>query len=105
LKQDLKIGPADVVATSQWVSLGARLNHQREIYWEGIAEFDSRAGELPPTDATVAIGPWKSRNKDDWDGAKFGWVRVVYDPNHEWALWLRPGDPRLTGGISKGNGS
>jgi hypothetical protein len=65
LKQDLKLGPKDVIATSQWVSLGARLNHQREVYWEGITEFDHRAGELPSSTTGRAnchrrTRPWSS---------------------------------------------
>jgi hypothetical protein len=94
LVQDLHIGPADTVVSSKRVSLGGRLNHQREVYWQRVAEFDHETVG-PPADATVVIAPWKSRNNDDWDGSKFGWRLVASDPSGEWAVWLRQSDPRV----------
>lgn len=94
LVHDLGIGPGDIVATSSRVSLGGRLNHQREVYWRGVIEFD-HLNTSPPADATVVIAPWKSRNKDDWDGTDLGWARVGDAPRNEWAVWLRADDPRV----------
>jgi hypothetical protein len=90
--------------TSKFTSLGARLNHQREVYWRDVLEFDHRAGDAPPPDATVVIAPWLSRNHDDWDGSSTGWRRAAGDPLQEWAVWLRTDDPRFNGAISVGNG-
>jgi hypothetical protein len=90
----LGIGPGDVVATSSKVSLGGRLNHQREVYWAPIIEFN-HLNESPPANATVVIAPWRSRNKDDWDGTDLGWTKVGDDPHNEWAVWMRTGDPRV----------
>jgi hypothetical protein len=95
LVHDMGIDTSDVVVTSEWVALGARLNHQREVYWRAVTQFDHRAGEAPPADATVVVAPWQSRNKDDWHGEALGWERVASDPIQEWALWLRAGDPRI----------
>jgi hypothetical protein len=97
LVRDLHIGPADVVVSSKFVSLGARLNHQREVYWDRVPEFDSRKGD-PPADATVVIAPWHSRNHDDWDGTSLGYERIAGDRVNEWALWLRDTDPRASDG-------
>jgi hypothetical protein len=95
LVQGLKINENDVVVSSKWVGLGALLNHQREVYWAPMRYFDHRAGEKPPADATVVVGPWKSRNKDDYDGTPDGWRRVIGDKGQQYAVWLRADDPRL----------
>jgi hypothetical protein len=94
LVHDLGIGENDVVATSSKVSLGGRLNHQREVYWRGVIEFD-HLNASPPANATVVIAPWNSRNKDDWDGTDLGWARVGDDTHNEWAVWLKADDPRV----------
>jgi hypothetical protein len=94
LVHDMGINASDVVATSKKVALGTRLNHQREVYWRDVIEFDhTQSG--PPAEATVVVAPWRSRNKDDWHGEQDGWERVAVDPIQEWALWLRAGDPRI----------
>jgi hypothetical protein len=95
LVEDLKINENDVVVSSEWVGLGARLNHQREVYWAPMRYFDHRAGGKPPADATVAVGPWKSRNGDDYDATPDGWRRLIGDREQQYAVWLRADDPRL----------
>jgi hypothetical protein len=100
LVQGLKINESDVVVSSKWVGLGAMLNHQREVYWAPMRYFDSRAGEKPPADATVVIGPWYSRNKDDYDGTPDGWRRILGDKEQQYAVWLRADDTRLNGASS-----
>ena len=94
LVHDMRIDTSDVVVSSKKVALGTRLNHQREVYWRDVIEFD-HTKDLPPADATVVVAPWRSRNKDDWHGEQYGWERVAVDPIQEWALWLRAGDPRI----------
>jgi len=94
LVHDMGIHPGDVVATSEKVALGTRLNHQREVYWRDVIEFDHTTS-APPAEATVVVAPWHSRNEDDWHGEPLGWERVAVDPIQEWALWLRVGDPRI----------
>jgi hypothetical protein len=94
LVRDIGLDTSDIVATSSRVSLGGRLNHQREVYWRPVIEFD-HLNASPPADATVVIAPWNSRNKDDWDGTDLGWARVGDDPHNEWAVWLRSDDPRV----------
>jgi hypothetical protein len=93
LVRDVKVTRDDVVVSSVRVALGARLNHQREIYWTDVPEFDHLFA-TPPADATVLIMPWQSRNQDEWDGEPLGWRRVGADPVHEWAVWVRDTDPR-----------
>jgi hypothetical protein len=97
LVRDLHIGPADVVVSAHKTSLGARLNHQREVYWARVPEFEHLVAD-PPDDATVVVAPWHSRNKDDWDGSFLGWTKVAGDPVQEYAVWFRDTDPRLTDG-------
>jgi hypothetical protein len=92
LVQDLRVRPGDTVVSSKWVPLGARLNHQREVYWAPVAEFDDRTAG-PPAAATVVIAPWKGRN-GDWNGAGSGWRVVAADPVGKWAVWFRTADPR-----------
>jgi hypothetical protein len=98
----LGIGPGDVVASSAEIPLGARVNHQREVYWSAIIEFDTE--ESPPPEATVAIGPWEPRPQLGgktiawgWQGERGGWVRLDGDAVNGWAVWLRDTDPRVTG--------
>jgi hypothetical protein len=98
LVRDIGVGRGDVVATSSRVSLGGRLNHQREVYWSSVIQFD-HLNSSPPADATVVIGPWHSRNDDDWDGTGLGWTRVGDDTKNEWAVWLRSDDPRIAAAL------
>jgi hypothetical protein len=96
LVRDVHVHPGDVVVSAEQVPLGPRLNHQREVYWDTVAEFDLRLD--PPADATVVIGPWHSKRNGHWDGESLGWRRVADDPVGEWAVWLRETDPRASGG-------
>jgi 4-amino-4-deoxy-L-arabinose transferase-like glycosyltransferase len=105
LVEGMKIDEHDVVVSSQWVALGAMLNNQREVYWAPMRYFDHRAGEQPPADATVVIGPWHSRNKDDYDGTADGWRRISGDTLQQYAVWLRADDPRHNGAPPIGQGS
>jgi hypothetical protein len=88
LVADLGIGPGDVVVSSKWVPLGARLNHQREVYWARVPEFDDRTAG-PPAGATVVVAPWHSRDAGDWHGGALGWRMVAGDPAGGWAVWRR----------------
>jgi len=103
LVKDIHLGPGDVVVTSKWVPLSPLLNHQREVYWGPLAEFDHRKNQ-PPSNATAVIAPWNTLNGvDDWDGDARGWRRVAGDPVVKWAVWLRNSDPRV-GTVSTGSG-
>jgi hypothetical protein len=101
---DLRLGPGDVVVTSRRVALGPKMNHQREVYWDTLPDFDERVAD-PPARATAVIAPWKTAGGvKDWDGEALGWKRVAGDPVGEWAVWLRESDLRLNGPISPGQG-
>jgi hypothetical protein len=76
--------------------MGSRLNHQREITWASVTEFDAELGR-PTLEATVVIAPWNPYPaKEDydlvhWAGTAQGWTRVYVYENGErhWAMWRR----------------
>ncbi len=104
LVQDLGVTPNDVVEQAVQVDLGSRLNHQREIYWAPVNEFDAITG-LPSPHATVVIAPWNPKyanvtcSEDEtakcthmhWDGTQRGWTLIYIYANGDrhWAMWRR----------------
>jgi hypothetical protein len=107
LVHDLGVTPNDVVQTAAQVDLGSRLNHQREITWAPVTQFDAMT-ERPSSTATVVVAPWyplyanriceeedtKKCSFVHWDGTDQGWTRVYTYDNEErqWALWRRSGE-------------
>jgi hypothetical protein len=104
LVHDLGVTPNDVVQAAVQVDLGSRLNHQREITWAPVSEFDAMTGQPGPS-ATVVIAPWypdkvnevceeeetKNCHSVHWDGSSQGWTRVYTYENkgRQWAMWRR----------------
>lgn len=106
LVHDIGVTPADTVESAEQVDLGSMLNHQREITWAEVPQFDAEEGR-PSPQATVVIAPWyplginpecdlEKRGDDEcervhWDGDSLGWTRIYTYTNgdRQWAVWRR----------------
>ena len=104
LVHDIGVTPADVVESAEQVDLGSALNHQREVYWSQVRQFDAETGQ-PTGQATIVIAPWypqyvdpecdaEERNDCErvhWDGQSMGWTRIYTYVNDDrrWAVWRR----------------
>ncbi len=109
LVRDIGVTPTDTVETAAQTDLDSQMNHEREVYWSPIRNFDVWDG-APSQRATVVIAPWgykiapncrdslhPTHCSMNWDGTREGWARIYTYENgrRRWAVWLRESDPRL----------
>ncbi|MEV0942665.1 hypothetical protein AB0I90_20130 [Micromonospora wenchangensis] len=82
---DLGVRPGDRV----WASLGVqwvlRFNLSHQVTWADVRWF----GDDPPADADVVFVRWAPGEPDDWDGTRYGFVRLGGNPEQHWAAWRR----------------
>ncbi|MGC5662392.1 hypothetical protein ACN261_18645 [Micromonospora sp. WMMD723] len=82
---DLGVRPGDRV----WASLGVqwvlRFNLSHQVTWADVRWF----GDAPPADADVVFVRWAPGGPDDWDGTRYGFVRLGGNPQQHWAAWRR----------------
>lgn len=82
---DLGVRPGDRV----WASLGVqwvlRFNLSHQVTWADVRWF----GNDPPADADVVFVRWAPGEPDDWDGTRYGFVRLGGNPQQHWAAWRR----------------
>ncbi|MEU7981705.1 hypothetical protein AB0B63_24635 [Micromonospora sp. NPDC049081] len=82
---DLGVRPGDRV----WASLGVqwvlRFNLSHQVTWADVRWFVDN----PPADADVVLVRWAPGESDDWDGTRYGFVRLGGNPAQHWAAWRR----------------
>ncbi|MEU1888076.1 hypothetical protein ABZ491_21645 [Micromonospora rifamycinica] len=82
---DVGVRPGDRV----WASLGVqwvlRFNLSHQVTWADVRWFV----EKPPADADVVFVRWAPGGPDDWDGDRYGFVRMGGNVEQHWAAWRR----------------
>ncbi|MFY1575404.1 glycosyltransferase family 39 protein [Verrucosispora sp. WMMD703] len=82
---DLGVRPPERVAASTGVPYQLRFNLSHQVTWTEVPWFRDR----PPADAEVVFARWTPGEPDDWDGTRYGFVRLGGDPHRKWAGWRR----------------
>ncbi|MCZ7419936.1 glycosyltransferase family 39 protein [Verrucosispora sp. WMMA2121] len=81
----LGVRAPDRVAASTGVPYQLRFNLSHQVTWTEVPWFRDR----PPADAEVVFARWAPGEPGDWDGARYGFVRLGGDPQRKWAGWRR----------------
>ncbi|NLU78862.1 hypothetical protein HCA58_10815 [Micromonospora sp. HNM0581] len=82
---ELGIRSPERVAASTGVPYQLRFNLSHQVTWTEVPWF----GDRPPVDADVVFARWAPGEPGDWDGTRFGFVRLGGDPQRKWAGWRR----------------
>ncbi|MFJ6197845.1 hypothetical protein [Micromonospora sp. NPDC092111] len=82
---DLGVRPGDRVWASLGVQYVLRFNLSHQVTWTDVRWFV----EKPPADADVVLVRWAPGEPDDWDGTRYGFVRLGGNPEQHWAAWRR----------------
>ncbi|WP_158566272.1 glycosyltransferase family 39 protein [Micromonospora craterilacus] len=82
---DLGIQPGERVRASTGVPYLIRFNLSHQVTWTEVSWFADR----PPAAADVVFARWAPGEPDDWDGTRYGFVRLGGDPAQKWAAWRR----------------
>ncbi|SCF28563.1 4-amino-4-deoxy-L-arabinose transferase [Micromonospora viridifaciens] len=82
---DLGIRPGERVYASTGVHYILRFNLSHQVTWADVRWFSER----PPAAAEVVLTRWAPGEPDDWDGARYGFVRLGGNPEQRWAAWRR----------------
>ena len=85
LVEDIGVRPGERVAASLGVYFVTRYNLSNEVTWVEVPWFR----DVPPADADVVLVRWAPGEPDDWDGAKYGFVRLGGNVSQQWAAWRR----------------
>jgi hypothetical protein len=73
------------VAASTGVVYTLRFNLGHQVTWADVRWF----GERPPANAQVVLTRWDPGQPGDWDGARYGFVRLGGNVDQHWAAWRR----------------
>ncbi|MEU4717668.1 hypothetical protein AB0F73_28990 [Micromonospora purpureochromogenes] len=82
---DLGVRPGERVYASVGVHYILRFNLSHQVTWSDVRWFSDR----PPAAADVVFARWAPGAPDDWDGARYGFVRLGGNPGQHWAAWRR----------------
>lgn len=82
---DLGVRPGERVYASVGVHYILRFNLSHQVTWTDVRWF----GDRPPAAADVVFVRWAPGEPDDWDGARYGFVRLGGNPAQHWAAWRR----------------
>ncbi|TDC85142.1 hypothetical protein E1193_03425 [Micromonospora sp. KC606] len=82
---ELGLRPGDRVYASVGVHYILRFNLSHQVTWTDVRWFRDR----PPAAADVVLTRWAPGAADDWDGARYGFVRLGGNPRQHWAAWRR----------------
>ncbi|MEU5938208.1 hypothetical protein ABZ807_03310 [Micromonospora sp. NPDC047548] len=82
---DLGVRPGERVYASLGVHYILRFNLSHQVTWTDVRWF----AEQPPAAADVVFVRWAPGEPDDWDGARYGFVRLGGNPDQHWAAWRR----------------
>ncbi|WBB69910.1 hypothetical protein [Micromonospora sp. WMMD812] len=82
---DVGVRPGERVWASTGVHYILRFNLSHQVTWTDVRWFSER----PPAQAQVVFARWAPGQPDDWDGAKYGFVRLGGNPQQHWAAWRR----------------
>ncbi|WP_406076571.1 hypothetical protein [Micromonospora sp. NBC_00858] len=82
---DVGVRPGERVWASTGVQYIHRFNLSHQVTWTDVRWFQ----EQPPDTAQVVFARWAPGQPDDWDGAKYGFVRLGGNVRQHWAAWRR----------------
>ncbi|TDB77630.1 glycosyltransferase family 39 protein [Micromonospora sp. KC721] len=82
---ELGLRPGERVYASVGVHYILRFNLSHQVTWTDVRWFRDR----PPAAADVVLTRWAPGEPDDWDGARYGFVRLGGNPRQHWAAWRR----------------
>ncbi|MEV4489547.1 hypothetical protein AB0K04_05450 [Micromonospora coxensis] len=82
---DLGVRPGERVYASTGVHYILRFNLSHQVTWTDVRWFTDR----PPATADVVFTRWAPGEPDDWDGTRYGFVRLGGNPDQHWAAWRR----------------
>ncbi|MGN9805775.1 hypothetical protein [Micromonospora sp. L32] len=82
---DLGVRPGERVYASVGVHYILRFNLSHQVTWSDVRWFSDR----PPAAADVVFARWAPGAADDWDGTRYGFVRLGGNPGQHWAAWRR----------------
>ncbi|PZF97566.1 glycosyltransferase family 39 protein [Micromonospora deserti] len=85
LVADLGVRPGERVFASTGVHYILRFNLSHQVTWTDVRWFR----EEPPAAADVVLVRWAPGEPDDWDGGRYGFVRLGGNPEQHWAAWRR----------------
>ncbi|MGC4749708.1 hypothetical protein ACLQ28_29230 [Micromonospora sp. DT201] len=83
---DVGVHPGERVWASTGVHYVIRFNLSHQVTWTDVRWFG--LGQ-PPAAAQVVFARWAPGAADDWDGTKYGFVRLGGNPVQHWAAWRR----------------
>lgn len=82
---DVGVRSGEKVAASTGVQYILRFNLSHQVTWADVRWF----AEQPPANAQVVLTRWDPGQPGDWDGAKYGFVRLGGNVDQHWAAWRR----------------
>lgn len=82
---DVGVRPGERVWASTGVHYILRFNLSHQVTWTDVRWFR----EQPPAAAQVVFARWAPGQPDDWDGARYGFVRLGGNERQHWAAWRR----------------
>ncbi|MET8525044.1 hypothetical protein [Micromonospora sp. NPDC005172] len=82
---DVGVRPGERVWASTGVHYILRFNLSHQVTWTDVRWFR----EQPPAAAQVVFARWAPGQPDDWNGAKYGFVRLGGNEEQHWAAWRR----------------
>ncbi|MBM0235343.1 glycosyltransferase family 39 protein [Micromonospora sp. STR1_7] len=82
---DVGVRPGERVWASTGVHYIQRFNLSHQVTWTDVRWFR----EQPPAAAQVVFARWAPGQPDDWDGARYGFVRLGGNERQHWAAWRR----------------
>ncbi|SCG72670.1 glycosyltransferase family 39 protein [Micromonospora coxensis] len=82
---DLGVRPGERVYAALGVHYVLRFNLSHQVTWTDVRWFTDR----PPAAADVVFTRWAPGEPDDWDGTRYGFVRLGGNPEQHWAAWRR----------------
>ncbi|PWR08150.1 hypothetical protein DKT68_16750 [Micromonospora acroterricola] len=82
---DVGVRPGERVWASTGVHYVLRFNLSHQVTWTDVRWFR----EQPPAAAQVVFTRWAPGQPDDWDGTRYGFVRLGGNVDQNWAAWRR----------------
>ncbi|MEH1164191.1 hypothetical protein V6V47_02250 [Micromonospora sp. CPCC 205539] len=79
------VRPGERVFASTGVFYVLRFNLSHQVTWADVRWFRDQ----PPAAAQVVFTRWAPGDPSDWDGERYGFVRLGGNPKQHWAAWRR----------------